>query len=749
MAQTISEKKHAHQSIPRWHGVALFFVVMSALALISLNYRSAYEYDFWWHLAVGKWEFEHKAIMFHDVFSYTFPGQYWNNLSWLFDVSHYLLYTTLGNWYIIIIRLVTYVTSYILLLKTIRLKKGTSAIISLSLLLFAVPQLRRWVRPELTLPIFVALYLYCLYKYKYYRSRLIYLLPFAQIVWTACNNGYVFGPVLIGVFFAGELIRSLARNSQSVINIVNSRSLQKYLLVLILTTLALVINPYGIGILRWIGISYLGGENIRQATLFISEFRAVPLSSIFSFSIYDPMTIYYSELLITGCMLLFLAGRTIVRTGTTKARAIFLSIQYEDLFLYVLFAYLSLAHVRLIFSFMFVAAFLITKNLPKFKAKWTNGLTPYVLFLLSLTSFYFYFKNTDLNLHWQYPNETLHFIREHDLKGPMFNDYGLGGFLTWATYPQLQVFIDGRTPNVYDNDFFWYYRHITNKTIFNALSEKYQFNLFFTFTNYGSVIKDDPSWALVSFDNAAVVYVKDTETNKALINAYRYKLLNPTRDPNSYLDVCDKPAEKRQLLSELQRNISEVPMSLYSATVLGSLVLNCKDVSTSDYGQTANLLSGIVSASDIRAQVLYEQLGNILTRLQKDPEAIVAFKNSVSLGKTPANMTGLAIALHNVGNYKESEKIFKIIQTLPGGDAPPTEYYQIYGRVSYQLDHNARAITLFKQYMNLVGPKKIEAQDYIDLSNAYKDNGQLDEANEYGDLARNFKTPTSTDVLHE
>ncbi len=44
----------------------------------------------------------------------------------------------------------------------------------------------------------------------------------------------------------------------------------------------------------------------------------------------------------------------------------------------------------------------------------------------------------------EYPEGAVRFMREHDVKGPLFNYLGWGGYLIWSAWPDYRVFIDGR-----------------------------------------------------------------------------------------------------------------------------------------------------------------------------------------------------------------------------------------------------------------------------------------------------------------
>jgi len=61
------------------------------------------------------------------------------------------------------------------------------------------------IRPELMSLFFICLYIHILYKYQKKNTRLIYLLPFLQIIWANMHGLAVMGIGLIGLFLAGEL----------------------------------------------------------------------------------------------------------------------------------------------------------------------------------------------------------------------------------------------------------------------------------------------------------------------------------------------------------------------------------------------------------------------------------------------------------------------------------------------------------------------------------------------------------------
>src|SRR5207248_467711 len=49
-----------------------------------------------------------------------------------------------------------------------------------------------------------------------------------------------------------------------------------------------------------------------------------------------------------------------------------------------------------------------------------------------------------------YPRQAIVYLRQHPDFGPMYNDYGLGGYLIWSLGKEHPVFIDGRA-DVYED----------------------------------------------------------------------------------------------------------------------------------------------------------------------------------------------------------------------------------------------------------------------------------------------------------
>ncbi len=67
-------------------------LLVPALVFIAMAGNSSYLADFWHHLARGKIIVTEGRLLNHDVFTFTVPGETFQDVNWLSQVIYYLLY---------------------------------------------------------------------------------------------------------------------------------------------------------------------------------------------------------------------------------------------------------------------------------------------------------------------------------------------------------------------------------------------------------------------------------------------------------------------------------------------------------------------------------------------------------------------------------------------------------------------------------------------------------------------------------
>jgi len=608
-----------------WTAV-IFFII--TLFLFSFQFIDSN--DFWWQLAIGKWIVENGIVMHNDVFSYTFAGGFFNNPHWMFGV---VMFTIYENWSYIglnIFRFIILASAYFFIYKSAKIKNKVHPVLILAIFFVSLFAFRYFMRSGLSLYSFIFIFIYILYKGKYDQSKLLYALPFIQAIWVNSNGGYIFGPVLVGIFLGSELLRSLIKYKDNILQAFKKNKLLiKYIITFVGTLIGLLFSSYGFGVLNFIGNHFNFNDATSEATHFISEWVSSPFSSFLSFGATDRTVL---AVLFWLCIiaLIFRLIRYIKENGYSLK--ILQNLFYEDILLVALALYLTLKHMRFAYLFVLLVGLILLRNykyLPKILNK--NNVV-YIILILSFTTLV-YAKAPNFALDRgpkidRYPEHSIEFIKQNNIKGPILNDYGYGGYLIW-NLREIPVFIDGRTPNLYSNDFYWYYRHLSSNRVFDHLYNTYDFNLILVSNSSGvsTRLRENENWSLVFFDNVSSVYLDKNGSNQDVIETASYEILNPSLSASSYLDICDKKEEKAKLIAETDINRNALPRPIFSLVVLSNLMLNCENASEDDFKNGLDITQDLVmhDSDNSRNQLL---LGNALLKNGNDLEALNAYEKS-------------------------------------------------------------------------------------------------------------------------
>lgn len=174
------------------------------------------------------------------------------------------------------------------------------------------------------------------------------------------------------------------------------------------------------------------------------------------------------------------------------------------------------------------------------------------------------------------PEAALGFVRDHHLKGRVFNEFQHGGYLIFHLWPETQVFIDGRNDWIYTPDEL----ELTNQalrdpTVLERTRQRYGFDWLFLANRpddrQRAHIDQSPRWSLVFASEAALIYV-DTLGTYADLKPAAYGVLKPHALAASIgQGLHSDPATAEQTLREAERMVNEDPES-YPANVALAMV---------------------------------------------------------------------------------------------------------------------------------------------------------------------------------
>jgi len=136
-----------------------------------------------------------------------------------------------------------------------------------------------------------------------------------------------------------------------------------------------------------------------------------------------------------------------------------------------------------------------------------------------------------VSLH-NFPYKAADFLVDNKIKGNFFNDFNSGAYLLGRTFPDIKVFIDGRT-EVYGVEHYNMYRKIWkgDRKLLKEATDRYHLTGAFLNSVYvpapAKIIHSlytSKDWVLVYFDYDASIFLRDIPENQQWINDHQMDL---------------------------------------------------------------------------------------------------------------------------------------------------------------------------------------------------------------------------------
>ncbi|MDP8212529.1 MAG: tetratricopeptide repeat protein [Candidatus Zapsychrus exili] len=534
--------------------ISFFVGLLAILLLFGLIVFEANieikDMDLWLHLSSGKHIVENLSIPKVDIFSCSIAGKPWVNHEWLFQTVLHFAHGLGGIDGLINLQVIVVVLTFtfLLLLGYNRDKQFLPTFFLLLVLL--VYETRLTIRPDIFSFLFFVLYV-CILSSSLGKKSSLFILVIIQILWSNIHGFFILGPAIVLLAIVSEFIKrrvklpfewnNIGRLDDDEYNLLKKIFLAVYL--------ACLINPYGIkgalypfGILSSVpGESKIFFESIRELA------RPILLSNIFSLRSYP-----FFKMTIVLSALSFVYNRR--------------KIDITVLFMWIIFLVISLSAIRNLVFFAIMAYFAFLANTHDltfnilFPALKRNDKFKEILIIILKVSLIFwimlYFQTLSLRGYFDFdkyqrksefggvslrifPTKAVDFLKKNNIKGNFFNDFNAGAYLIGRVYPNIKVFIDGRT-EMYGTEFFKEYRDVKrgDGELFDQLVEKHSITgVFFTWI-YDPVpekilyyIYKSEDWVLVYFDYDGAVFLKDIEENKEWIKVHKIDLSKANTEP--------------------------------------------------------------------------------------------------------------------------------------------------------------------------------------------------------------------------
>lgn len=406
-------------SFPAMLGAFLVAAVATIVRAFSLDP------DVWWHIKSGEAILATHHWPTVDTYSFTVAGQHWLAYEWLGDV---LLAAThriggLRGMELLIVILGSTIVLSLYALATLRSGNSKAGFVaSFALLVLATVSFN--MRPQMLGYLFLILTLITLERFRQGKRGAVWLLPILMLVWINTHGSWIIGLGTIAVYLASGLVEFQWGDIEA--RRWNPADRLRLAGVLILSTLSVLVTPYGTGLLK---VPFQVASSLPISMGAIEEWQPMPFS--------EPFGKAFLCLLLSFILLQF---------------AFRFQWRLEEIGLFLFGTVMACLHDRFLLIFVPFFAPLLATVLARWLPRYERPKDKYALnallmfFLLAIVVRYFPSKTSlEQNVAGKFPVEAVEYLNHHSVPGPMFNAYFFGGYLVWSRAPEHKVFLDGRS----------------------------------------------------------------------------------------------------------------------------------------------------------------------------------------------------------------------------------------------------------------------------------------------------------------
>ncbi len=440
-------------------GVVAFFrqieildvlVIVVFGALFALAAQPRVDADLGWHLRTGQLIWETGAIPHSDAYSFTVNGQPWITHEWLSEVIMWPVYAKWGHAGLMVLSSSTILLGLWFVYRQMRTEGSGPLTAALLMVLCAFTAMSVWgTRPSVGTLCLASFYGLQLRRWWRGEMRALWFLPPVMVLWVNLHGGYMLGLGLVAIYFVAGLLSQRLPTEPLV------GSLGRLAIAGILCLLATLVNPNTYQIL-WYPFDTLTSTAMRK---YVVDW---------------PSPDFHSMLFLP-----FLLMLALLFAATARSRR---RMEIIDLLLVLALAGMALQSNRHVSLFAMVCTPVLARQLAdlgedlralldhfgltrlqqpanrSLNRGTTMILPTWVLVLGAFAVIVWKMSNSfspaaiaDVQAAY-FPVQAVRYIKDHGIKGRIYNAYNWGGYLVLNCYPERQVFIDSRA-DVYRDDF--------------------------------------------------------------------------------------------------------------------------------------------------------------------------------------------------------------------------------------------------------------------------------------------------------
>ena len=510
---------------------AAFFVLAAIAAVAPIR-----SYDYFWHLITGRWIVEHHAIPQFDPLAIASAHVPWINGEWLYEIVLYALHGLGGNAGISILSAMLAAAIFAIGILITTQDAGVALLIAG--VAFAGASDRLGVRPAAAAALLIVIAIGLLgSKLRIVPLTITYAL--LTIVWINVHPSALLAPVLalisiLQVAVVEKTRQRAAGATAGELPALRSSALRA-VVVSAASAIALLVNPYG-----W--------NAILAPLRLTSEIH----SGAFVNAEWLPSTFDFFPLLyvtIGAFLLLFL--------GTKEKRA--------NAWRFVIFALLAALAIRYVRNqgLYFAALPLLVPPIGNFSRRVSNAIAACALIPLAWV-FQHDVHRPGIDDE-RFPARAVAALRSYNLPGNIYNVDQFGGLIEWTFYPERRALTDGRNELFRDfieadavahRDSRAWHAMIAKYGLVLAVDE-YQHEKIEVLDVASGERRALPAslvryrrrdWALIAFDDAAMVFARRDAFPAARLDTIEYRFLVPDDPGITYANAQFRDAARKEIV---------------------------------------------------------------------------------------------------------------------------------------------------------------------------------------------------------
>jgi len=459
----------------------------------------------------------HSQVLYKNFYSFTCPDYPFINHHWFFGVISFVFFRMSGFEGLSVFYIFLLLLTFLLAFDSARRYSNFNLSIFFSVACFLLLISRAEIRPEGFSVFFVALDFWLLQRFlqrTISATVLLIVVSFIQIIWVNTHIFFFLGPVLVALFLWQAKLTETSKERFGI--------LQRLLLISVLVNL---INPSGLwGMLTPLnGFKKFGYELAENQSVFFMIHR-------FGDNITYKYYVAAAMMMIAGMVLCL--RREGVKALPMVVLGIFITIA-------------AFRAVRLFMPFGFLFIPLVAYFYAPYIKKRAAG---FVLGLASVAGIILYVclipAHPTIGLSPKV-NASAEFFKQNGLRGPIFSNYDIGGYLIYHLEGQEKVFVDNRQ-EAFPPDFFQkvYIPMQEDLSVWRQEQAKYGFNVVYFYRhdltpwgqNFLIARVRDPQWAPVFVDDYVIIFARRGSIDQGTID--RFEL------PKSMFRVTSNPSKR-------------------------------------------------------------------------------------------------------------------------------------------------------------------------------------------------------------